>query len=307
MALTSDETRLKMEIECREVELQSEKPDEPLNQTCWVVFSARGFQSEREALAFGNRLRARIELAALSARIGVDCGSDKETSGLSVGFARRTGLIRGRERIVGNVHGLMILPDDDLTKVSSMDATIRTTHNPVQLVGAIVELSEAELVDLGSCAASVRLLNSALINPDPLARSVLSFSAVEGLGQDETWSERQKCILERMASDLKAEAADDDQEIQEIADAVRRGLHKIGLRQGVMRVLDRLDLSRLRGDWNRLYKIRSDIVHGLDPVRGRDLGQLCYDITKLCGKIVLANAKDAGIRVPSVAQRHFAS
>ena len=55
---------------------------------------------------------------------------------------------------------------------------------------------------------------------------------VEALGQEEEWTERQVRLLSDLASDLEARP-DFGQEEQEVAAAIRRGMHRIGLRQGV--------------------------------------------------------------------------
>jgi uncharacterized protein YodC (DUF2158 family) len=42
-------------------------------------------------------------------------------------------------------------------------------------------------------------------------------------------------------------------ETLEIASALKRSLHRIGLRQGVLRVLERIGQSALKSEWDRLY------------------------------------------------------
>jgi hypothetical protein len=51
-----------------------------LNNAKWVVFIAKGFETEKAARHFGERLRSQVELAALSCRLGVDTGQNQPTS-----------------------------------------------------------------------------------------------------------------------------------------------------------------------------------------------------------------------------------
>jgi len=85
---------------------------------------------------------------------------------MSEEFARSTGLIRPHERLHPNVHGLAILPDDDLTRfpLVRIEATVRA--DPAQFEGALTELAAGQRVQLSVAAEGVRLLNLALLNPN---------------------------------------------------------------------------------------------------------------------------------------------
>jgi hypothetical protein len=63
---------------------------------------------------------------------------------------------------------------------------------------------------------------------------------------------------------------------------------KIGLRQGVLRLLGSLGLSGLKGEWDTLYGERSTLVHGLAPRPGTDYSQLAFKTVSLCARILLA-------------------
>ena len=94
-------------------------------------------------------------------------------------------------------------------------------------------------------------------------------------------------------------------ERQEIADALRRGVQRFGLRQGVMRVLDSLGLRHLRKEWDRIYRYRSGIFHGSLKLRNDEIGQLALDAETLCGRIVLAYAQSKSVRLACIADSHF--
>jgi hypothetical protein len=151
----------------------------------------------------------------------------------------------------------------------------------------------------------VRLLNLALMTSEPLAQMVLTFSAVEELGQNEKWSEAQEALIKQLAGAAEASMEGTAAERTEVARAIRNGLFPLSLRQGVMRLLSRLGLHDLRKEWDRLYSIRSGIFHGTARLSDSEISQGAVDTVTLCGQIVLTIVAKDGTRVPSIASRHF--
>ena len=88
----------------------------------------------------------------------------------------------------------------------------------------------------------------------------------------------------------------------EVADAIRKSLHRLTLRQGVFRLLDRLGLTHWKKRWDDLYAERSTLVHGLAPQTGADYGDLAHRTVSLCGQILL---KAVAAEIPQAA-RHVA-
>ena len=87
---------------------------------------------------------------------------------------------------------------------------------------------------------------------------------------------------------------------QEVADAIRKSLHRLTLRQGVFRLLDRLGLVHLKKPWDDLYAERSTLVHGLAPQPGADYSTLAHRTVSLCGQVLL---KAVAAEIP-MADRH---
>ena len=131
---------------------------------------------------------------------------------------------------------------------------------------------------------------------------VLAFSAVEGLGQNEKWSEAQVALIKELADAAETSATGVADERAEVADAIR-GLFPLSLRQGVMRLLSRLSLDALRKEWDRLYGIRSGLFHG--TARLSDSNKAAHDTVTLCGRIILAIVAKEGVQLPSITATHF--
>ncbi len=304
-SFTTEATALHVEMMGKEVTITSQTKDEPLNKAKWLLLIAHGFTTEQEAHQFGTRLASMLQIAALSSRHGVDIGENKPTSWVSEAFARSHGLLKENERIAPNIHGLTVLPDDDLTRFPSFKAEMTVTADPEQMMSALRELGGKDDIDLGAAANGVRLLNLALMTSEPLAQMVLGLSAVEELGQKEKWSDAQTALIRQLATDAERSALTTEAERAEVARAIRTGLFPLSLRQGVLRLLACLGLQNLKTEWDRLYGLRSGTFHGTARLSDDQLNQAAFDTVTLCGQIILALIAAEGITVPSIAARHF--
>ncbi len=302
---TTEATSLNVIVANKDVTITSQNKEKPLSKSRWIVLSARGFSTEEQARQFGIRLRSIVQLAALSARLGVDVGEDQPTSWVSEDFARSTGLIRKHERVVPNVHGLAILPDDDNTRFPLINVQATVTADPKHLLSALRELEQNGGIEFGVAKNSVRLLNLAMMTSESLAQMVLALSAVEDLGQNEKWSKTQLALIEQLVVDAQASMEGTAEERAEVAGAIQTGLFRLSLRQGVRRLLARLGQDHLRKEWDRLYGIRSGLFHGTTRLSDAEINQAAIDTVPLCGQIILGIVGKEGARVPSIAATHF--
>lgn len=222
---------------------------------------------------------------------------------MSKEWARSLGVFQPHERLLPNVHGLMVIPDDDLSRFPIREATGTVSTYPAQILTAIEELGRQEPVRIASAAAGVRTLNLALMTRGPLAQVVLALSAVEALGQHEKWSKRQRALLNELANQVDGQVGGDAEQ-QEVAEALRK-MHRISLRQGVKRVSARLELTHLWDEWERVYDRRSGAFHGTAPLTEAEAGELAQAAMTLCTRIVLALAVREGLQLPAVAETHF--
>ncbi len=305
--LTTEATNFSAVVSGKDVTISSQQKEEPLSKAKWLVLNARGFATEEAAQQFGTRLCSLVQLAALSSRLGADVGENKATSWVSEQFARASGLIEEHERIAPNVHGLAILPDNDSIRFPIINAHATVTADPEHFMSALRELGENDDIDLGRAAHGVHLLNFALMTSEPLGQMVLALSAVEEIGQKEKWTEAQKGLIKQLANAAEASLEVSEGERAEVVNAIRTGLHRLSLRQGVMRLLSEVGLEHMQKEWKRLYDIRSGIFHGRAHLSNSEIDQAAGDTIRLCGRIIIAIiAKDGG-RVPSIAATHFKS
>jgi len=245
-SLTTTDTDLNVIVLGRSVKISGQEKGEPLNTAKWLVFSASGFVSRRRARAFGDRLRNIVEVAGLAARLGVDVGQGQASSFVNEEWARSQGLLKPHERLSQNVHGVAVIEDDPNVKFAIVKAEATVTADPAQILDAITSLGKGRLVSLGDAASGLRIMNLSLMSPEPIAQMVLAFSAVEELGQTETWTYEQRVLLDAVASDVidgrDASRLPAD-ERAEVAEAIRRSTFRVGLGQGVVRILRRYGLA----------------------------------------------------------------
>jgi hypothetical protein len=239
------------------------------------------------------RLKTAAQISSVASRQGIDTGIDRSTSSFSQQI--KDALFKEHGAVVkDNVHGVTVFPDDP-----------RVTFMTFSGAGTVLRAPDPFLRDLGALMGSagsvsqkamdvILLLNYALMRPEPVAQIVFAISAVEMLGQNQSWSADQERILDEAANQAERSSIGTESERQEIASAIRKGVHQLPLRQGVMRLLDSLNLSHLRKDWDALYSQRSVLVHGLAPKPGADYSELAAKAIKLCGRILIAAvAKEA--------------
>lgn len=296
--LNIEATEHRLVVSQHEVVLTAPDHTTLIRDSEWLVLNARRFPNEGEARDFGNRLRSALELASVSTRLGIDAGRDIATSSLAsavkLQIATSTGTI-----LRDNVHGVDVFEDDPNVRIFGMSATGTVRANPEPFLPLAVELHGDVATVSDRAKDVVLLLNYALMRPEPVAQIVFAFSAVEMIGQSETWSEDQKRLLEALAGAARDSSIGAEAERLEVAEAIGKSLHRLSLRQGVLRLLDSLELQHLRKTWDALYGERSALVHGLAPRPGTDYADLASRAVSLCGQILL---KVIAIEVPAVNQ-----
>lgn len=284
----------------REVVLTPPTTDLKIMDSEWLIMNGRGFASEDEARQFGNSLKTALEVSAVAARVGVDTGRNLATSGL--GKIVKDALTQEGAHVRDNIHGVDVFRDHPNTSIFTINATGTVHAAPDPFLSDLDEIVQAAVAPSKRVADVVLLLNYALMRPEPVAQIVFAVSAVESLGQDEGWSKDQKLLLRELSAAAEQSATGTDAERHEVADAIRKSLHRLTLRQGVFRLLDRLGLQHLKKAWDDLYAERSTLVHGLAPQPGADYGDLAHRTVSLCGQILL---KAAATEIPQ-ADRHVA-
>lgn len=257
-----------------------------LKDSYWIQMNATGFETPEGALAFGERLRLTVQLVAVRHRIGADCGADKASGGMSA-YLRDKIFEQSGLRCRNSVHGLDVFEDHEGTHFTRAEGDMTVRFNPDAFLDAL-EKYHLAVETLSPAARDILLLlNFSLMTVEPVAQTVIAISAVEMIGQDEEWSDAQKAAIQKLRIQVLEDNSMPPEEANEVASAIEKGLHKISLRQGVKRLLNKIGLPHLMKEWDQLYGERSSLVHGLAPEPGKDYGDLANRAITLCSHILL--------------------
>ena len=242
--------------------LSAKNKDQPIRESEWLVLQVKALSTEEEARKVGEKLKIAVALSSARARLGVDVGNDKPTS-MFGDVVVQTICDEFRVAIRANVHGLDVYSEDSPVLIPNINIDASVSANPESFLNGTWRFFNEEWAITPQLQEAVILLNAALVNPEPLAQMVLAVSAVEMMGQDEEWSGSQKQLLTELAHHARTSSIVTTIESEEVAIAIQRGMHRIGLRQGVLRVLSRIGMPELKKEWDDLYGRRSTIVHAL--------------------------------------------
>jgi hypothetical protein len=270
--------------------LLAQDKGQPIRESDWLILRVKGLGTEEEARKIGEKLKVAVALSSARARLGVDIGNDKPTGSVA-NFVVEAIRDEFHVEIRPNVHGLDVYSDTSPVLVLNINANALVSTKPEPFLSGTWRFFNEEWPVTPRLQQAVILLNAALINPEPLAQVVLAISAVEMMGQDEEWSPAQKQLLEKLADAARKSDLTTATEGNEVAAAIQRGMHRIGLRQGVLRVLTRIGMQELKKEWDDIYARRSAIVHALDSVDRHELAQLAQRAMTLCGRIILKSLK----------------
>ena len=231
-ALSTEEEMLKFSVAGRDVTLRSARNQQPLSEASWLLMDSQGFVTEDEAREFGEHLRRTADLVGVCTRIGLDGrgpSDDRQTSRFNEEWLRSEGVVKEGQRVGPDIHGLVVIPDDrEIVWLSAGPVSGRVTSDPNRFIRAMEETAlGAESL---SIQQAIRVLNLAQINGDPLAKVVLSISAIEALAEtDQEWSDEQRNFKAALSTWLESQYGDQEG-TKEISDAIER-LHRRSIRQ----------------------------------------------------------------------------
>ncbi len=312
----SDETALTATIAGRVVTIEAEDSGQPLSQASWVIMGSRDFETEDLARQFGEELRRAAHLAGLCAGVGVDAGDPGEDRTMSWLNPEVIPQEFRRARVRPDVHGIVVLSDDENIVFTGGRADITGLSNAEEFVQALEQALPRNDAPLGGSPPirrAIRILSLAEMNKDPIAKAVLAIATVEGLAVDQSWPAGQVKLIEDAADWLEGTHGDKEN-VQQVIEVIRR-VRPQSIRQGIKKLLETNDLSSLWPDWEALYNKRSRLLHDNsssadseargDHLERAELSKLGREAVKLCAKIVLSIAKREGVSLPDCAKVRF--
>ena len=241
-----DARELDFELAGRPAVLKSVQ-ERPLKEVGAVTIKVGGFRDESEAREFGHRLQRAATLAATKT------ASEK----MREAFFKKTGrVLRNR------VHGIDVFKEDPPVNIIVVEAYGTVTIPPQiflrELEASFTAWSKPVAVHLEK---ALRLRGQANHAGDNLVRMLLAVASVEALTPVESWTDKQKEMLQSFADAARKFPGATESEIEEIVERVT-GQSKLSVNQGFRRLFDRLGVQHLWLPWREVYNVRSRILHG---------------------------------------------
>lgn len=193
----------------------------PISESDWLVINTRGFKSEEDAREFGHKLRAAAQLSSVACRIGIDAGIDLPTSGMGAAFRRQLEEQTGAS-IRSNIHGIDVFPDETNVVIFNVSGSGTVLSSPEPFLPSLDAFHAIAGTATDRARDIALLLNYALMRTEPVAQIVFAVSAVEMLGQDETWSVEQRRLLEELSSQANKMEIGTPEERGEVAASITK-------------------------------------------------------------------------------------
>ncbi len=283
--IAGDAAPIWFKIGDRDVRLLPREKEARLSDAKDLVMIATGFETADAAAKIGQTLSRALRVYDAHHRMGIDIGEDIATA--QFGQIAKEAINRGGGVLRDDVHGIDVYEDTgrEVFLRVEIHGTVSTPSDVVvaRLQGFATHDGELS----GDALGALVQLNAAISASSDMAKMALAVSAIEGLGQSENWSSSQKAVLESLRGLAASDPSLTQIEQVELAEAIERGVFKVSLRQGVMRLFDRLDLGHLRKQWDTAYALRSGVIHGTKPLSRREMSTLAEGMLVMAQTVVL--------------------
>jgi len=248
-----------------------------------LTIRGTGFPSEHEAYACGRRTKNALMLCGACLRTGFDVGKDKATSG--VGKVVRE---RAREmgiRLLDDVHGLSVFPEDKPVRFVSVSASVVIGKPATRFVkdfGKAYEISP-EFTDKQLLA--FELYSAAQFESSLRARFLALVIAVECLSSQ---AEQPQHVLDHVKELMRlTKESLEGPERKALIEGLGR-LKTESISKSCRKLIDQYlgpDAVKL---FKRCYDARSKIVHDGKPPDSFDLGSYTPKLDELVSQLLIA-------------------
>jgi hypothetical protein len=289
--LNTEARVIKLKYKGRRVLLRPRQQGLTLGSDEWVVFAATRFPSLEAAAQFGHDLQRSLSVICALRGLPVDVGGDNKPTGMwsdeiKEEMFRQTGIW-----LRDDVHGLDVYPAFVTSQTVSLGATLTAKFVIETYIDAINQSTKQINILSEASSLSCELLNASTMSNHPVAAATLSLAAVELLAVNEKRSPKQKEWIKKIRDGLEA-----DNSIIEADKIVLRkavaGMFNAGISDRVKKMLARLGMADRDDDWDRIYKLRSALFHGVRRLSQSEIISLGSEAPTLSRQIVRRYLED---------------
>ena len=248
-----------------------------------LTIRGTGFPSKEEAYICGRRAKKALMLCGARLRTGFDVGKDKATSGVGKVVkerAREMGI-----RLLDDVHGLSVFPEDMPVRFISARARLTVSRPPTRFVEEFRKAYEMSPEFSDKQSLAVELYSAAQFESSLRARFLTLVIAVECLSSQEEQSQlvldHVKELMELTKSSF--EGPEKGRILSRLGELTKESISK-SCKEFVARYLgpEAADL------FNECYDARGKIVHDGEPPEGFDLGSYANKLDELVSQLLIA-------------------
>lgn len=237
----------------------------PLKNDEAAAIHVGGFAAEAEAAAFGSRIQRAATLAGTRCGLGVDIGDNQPGARLASDL--RAHLLKkfGCDTRP-HVHGVDVYREDIPAGPLIVEGRGSVLFEPGKFISELSASYESWSQPVSpELEHALRLRCEASLAGDSLAQMILAIASVEALTPEERWSPNQEILLRSLAAEARQYPGIPPIEITEVVERII-GQRKLGVNQGFRRLFDRIGLQHLWPRWNKVYSVRSRVLHGDAPI-----------------------------------------
>jgi hypothetical protein len=250
------------------VSLRNKTSDQPLKEAIHFCLVGTGFASEAEAHNAGKAYEDVLMVALARVRVGADFGYRAAN-----GFLTSEGLKwleqQRNERILNDVHGLMVYPTDPKPRFGSFKANMLRGVSKEAFLHAFkaAEIAQPRITDRDRLAFS--LFNASFFQPTADSRFLLLVMAIEALIELAPRSAGSQAHVKSLIATTKV-ALIPSEEKESMLGAIRwlskESINQAGRRLVTARLGVRQYEGRTAADFfSHVYQMRSNLVHGNLP------------------------------------------
>ncbi len=289
--LNTDEKSAKLTFRGRRVWLHPRQRELSLGTDAWVVFSANRFPTLEAAAQFGQELQRSLSIVCALRGLPVDVGGDNRPTSQFSDEIKEVVLRDTGVWLRDDVHGLDVYPATVTSQMITTEAKLTTKFVIEPYVEAMNQ--SAKQIDKLSKTSSLscELLNAATMSNHPVAAATLSLAAVELLAVNEKRSPKQREWIKKIRDGLEADTSIIEADKVILQKAVA-GMFNTGISDRVKKMLMRLGLSDSADDWDRIYKLRSALFHGVRRLTQSEIINLGSEAPTLSRQIVRRYLED---------------
>lgn len=275
------------------ITLLAPNDSQTIQEATTFILRGDGFSTEEAASTFGNQLKSALAIALAAVRVGANFG-DRTHGGIVTSHGLRWLEEQQRQRMLNDVHGLMMYETDPPPRFAAVNASLLriTQMEPFERTLRDAYNSRAALNQQDWLALS--LFNSSFFQSSSDSRFVLLIMAIEALLEPQMRSSVAVTHVDQLISTTQNNLSLTEDERNSLIGSLRwlrrESINQTGKKLAASRLADRTYRGVSPEDFFALcYRHRSNLVHGNVPIPDyQTIGSLSGELERFVSDLIVA-------------------